>query len=358
MGMERVAPAEETTAAELARRTAMLSAIGDASAAIVAAADWRRAIGDMLEGIGRGAEASRASLFEVHTGPGGLPVQSCRFDWAEPPWEPMASNPVFHDMSLSDDPERPGDIGRWSQRRQRGEVIQATLSQVTGRIRDAYVEAGSLSFISVPVMACGRWWGFIGFDDCRSPRVWSPVEVDVLKTAAGLVASAIERQQAQGEVARRTAMMDAVSETAAKIVAPGDWRREIDGLLRRLGEATGSEQGEPVRSPSGAPRPSRAKLPPRLGRAAAAVAVRRSPLPRHAAIGGRRSPGGAERMDKAPSARRSGSGQSARSHRICAAGVSRARHAVVPLGAGHGGGQVVGISRLRRRQGRARLDVG
>ena len=129
MGMERAAPAEESTAAELARRTAMLSAIGDASAAIVAAADWRRAIGDMLEGIGRGAEASRASLFEVHTGPGGFPVQSCRFDWAEPPWEPMASNPAFHDMSLSDDPERPGDIGRWSQRRQRGEVVQATLTR-------------------------------------------------------------------------------------------------------------------------------------------------------------------------------------------------------------------------------------
>jgi PAS domain S-box-containing protein len=229
----------ESATAELARRTAMLCAIGGASAAIVAAADWRRAIGDMLEELGRAAEASRASLFEVHPGPEGYPVQSCRFDWAQPPLEPLSNNPVFHNMSLSDDPEQPAHVGHWSQRRQRGEVVQATVHEVAGRIRKAYLEAGSLSFISVPVLACGRWWGFIGFDDCHSTRVWSPAEVDVLKTAAGLVASAIERQEAQGEVARRTALMDAVSEAAAKIVAPGDWRRQMDGLLRRLGEAAG-----------------------------------------------------------------------------------------------------------------------
>ncbi len=238
MGQERAARTGESTVAELSRRSTMLAAIGSASAAIVTAGDWRRAIGDMLEKLGRAAEASRASLFEVHTDPRGMQVQSCRFDWADPPLEPLSKNPLYQNMHLSDDPARPDQLGQWSLRRQRGEVIQATVQEVTGRLREAYTEANSLSFISVPVMAFGRWWGFIGFDDCRSPRVWSPVEVDVLKTAAGLVASAIERQQAQSEVARRTAMMDAVSEAAAKIIAPGDWRREIDGLLRRLGEAT------------------------------------------------------------------------------------------------------------------------
>ena len=239
MGMERMTPARDPTAVELARRTAMLSAISEASAAIVAAADWRRAIGDMLEQLGRAAEAGRASLFEVHMGPKGSFVQSCRFDWAEPPRQPLSTNPLFHDMLLADDPERPDEVAEWSQRRRRGEVVQATVEQVSGRILAAYREADSLSFISVPVIVGGRWWGFIGFDDCNSPRVWSPVEVDVLKTAAGLVASAVERQQAQEEVARRTSMMDAVSEAAAKVVAPGDWRHAIEALLRRLGEVTG-----------------------------------------------------------------------------------------------------------------------
>ncbi len=239
MGVERAAQTGESTTEELARRSAMLAAIGSASAAIVAAGDWRRTIGEMLEALGRAAEASRASLFEVHADPEGRQMQSCRFDWADPPLEPLSANPLYQNMPLLGDPERPDELAQWSLRRQRGEVIQATAGQVTGRVKQAFAEAGSLSFISVPVMAFGRWWGFIGFDDCHAPRIWSPAEVDVLKTAAGLVASAIERQQAQGEVARRAAMMDAVSEAAAKIVAPGDWRHEIGGLLRRLGEVTG-----------------------------------------------------------------------------------------------------------------------
>jgi adenylate cyclase len=46
-------------------------------------------------------------------------------------------------------------------------------------------------------MVAGRWWGFLGFDDCHIERQWSSAEIDVLKTAAGLVAAAIERERAE-----------------------------------------------------------------------------------------------------------------------------------------------------------------
>jgi GAF domain-containing protein len=37
----------------------------------------------------------------------------------------------------------------------------------------------------------GRWWGFIGFDACRSEREWSPGDIDTLKTLAALVGAAV-----------------------------------------------------------------------------------------------------------------------------------------------------------------------
>src|SRR5688500_6814654 len=104
---------------ELARRTALLSAVSLASARIVAAADWRNEMPRLLLDIGRAAEVSRVSLFEAHLDAEGRLVQSCRNDWVVPPFRPMAGDPHFIDMPLTG-PD--GRLGEWTLRRHRGEV--------------------------------------------------------------------------------------------------------------------------------------------------------------------------------------------------------------------------------------------
>ncbi len=173
----------------------MLDAVGYAATLIVAAADWRSGIQELLDRLGRATEVSRVTLFEVHTGPEGKPVQSCRYDWAQPGMALLSHDPRYQNMSLADD-DRPGELGDWSRRRQRGEIIQATLHELDGYARQVFLEHGTLAFVSVPIMLGDVWWGFLGFDDCRRERVWSPLEIDVLKTAAALIAGAIERARA------------------------------------------------------------------------------------------------------------------------------------------------------------------
>ena len=73
------------------------------------------------------------------------------------------------------------------------EIVQATLKDVTGETRQTFLEAGTQSFISVPIMLRAGLWGFLGLDDCRAERVWNTLEIDVLKTAAALIAGAMER---------------------------------------------------------------------------------------------------------------------------------------------------------------------
>ena len=180
---------------ELARRTAMLDAVGYAATQIVAAADWQDGIQELLDRLGHATEVSRVTLFEVHDLPAGHLVQSCRYDWAEEGLARLSNDPRYHNMILSDE-DRPGELGEWSRRRQRGEVIQATLREVDGYARQVFLEHGTLSFVSVPIMVGPTWWGFLGFDDCKQERVWSPLEIDVLKTAATLIAGAIERARA------------------------------------------------------------------------------------------------------------------------------------------------------------------
>jgi PAS domain S-box-containing protein len=186
-------PRETAAADELARRTAMLDAIGYGATEIVGATDWRQGIQELLRRLGRATGVSRVSLFEAHPGPDGRMRESCRFDWAAPGYATLSDDPRYRDMPIAD---ADGRLEDWAERRRRGEVVQATRSEVAGDTLRVYREQGVMSFVSVPVMLRERWWGFLGFDDCEQERRWSALEIDILKTAAALIAGAIERQQA------------------------------------------------------------------------------------------------------------------------------------------------------------------
>jgi PAS domain S-box-containing protein len=183
----------EGALAELARRTAMLDAIGYAATRIVGGADWRAGIQEMLEHLGQATGVSRVSLFEIHRDADQRLAETCRYDWTEPGQPPMSSDPRYQDIPLVDEQ---GVLDEWTARRQRGEVVQARLSELTGYNRQVFEETRTLSFISVPVMLRSGCWGFLGFDDCHVERDWTALEIDVLTTAAALIAGAIERADA------------------------------------------------------------------------------------------------------------------------------------------------------------------
>jgi PAS domain S-box-containing protein len=179
----------------------LLRAIGFAATYIIAAKDWRSGIQGLLDRLGQAAGVSRVTLFEVHLGPEGRLVESIRYDWAEPGLAKLADDERYQNMPLSDE-DRSGDLGDWALRRARGEVVQATLREVRGYTREVFLEHGTLSFASVPVMVGDLFSGLLAFDDCKSERVWSPLEIEVLQTAAALIAGAIGRARANEDLRR------------------------------------------------------------------------------------------------------------------------------------------------------------
>lgn len=175
-------------ASELSRRAAMLSAISYAAARLIGHSDWTAVVSDLLARLGQAAVVSRAIIFKLHPLPDGRPGQSCRFEWCAPGIPSIQER--HQNEALTDlDPLRQS----WLEQRQRGEVVQATLSDISGPLRNLLLHDGTQSLISVPIRVAGRLWGHITFDDCRSARAWSAVEVDVLRTAALLLAGIVER---------------------------------------------------------------------------------------------------------------------------------------------------------------------
>jgi len=168
------------------------NAIADAATRIVVGKDWRRGIPELLGRLGQATGASRVTLFETHPGSNCRLVESCRYEWAEPGVAPLSADSRFQNMAVVDDR---GEVDEWTSRRQRGEVVMATLRQVIGHDRQIFLEQGVMSFVSAPIMLRRGYWGFLGFDDCRNERAWSRHEIDMLGTASGLIAGAMEQAE-------------------------------------------------------------------------------------------------------------------------------------------------------------------
>ncbi len=54
-----------------------------------------------------------------------------------------------------------------------------------------------ISILVVPLFAGGRYYGFIGFDDCIQHRSWPEEDVDILKSISRIISGVIERQNAE-----------------------------------------------------------------------------------------------------------------------------------------------------------------
>jgi GAF domain-containing protein len=58
----------------------------------------------------------------------------------------------------------------------------------------------SKSFAVIPFFVSGKWWGFIGFDQCDRIRDWSRAELGALQAAGSMIGSAIERQTSEEQL--------------------------------------------------------------------------------------------------------------------------------------------------------------
>jgi len=178
---------------------------------------------ELLSRLGMATDVSRVYFFEIHAAPEGKGLaQSCRFAWEAPGLRPLLGDPRFQNDPIgeSDDPQ----FTEWFQRRSRGEVIQVTLSSTTGAARTLFEETNTRSMLSVPIMVEDRLWGSIGFDDCRAERIWSEVEIDLLKTAVALIAGAIERAKSDGKLRERESELI----EAQRIAHVGSWELDFN----------------------------------------------------------------------------------------------------------------------------------
>jgi PAS domain S-box-containing protein len=144
----------------------------------------------VLESLGQATEVSRVYIFENHCADDGTLLTSQRFEWAAAGISSQMDNADCHQF-----PWIEAGLERWVQTLSSGGIIYGHVKDLSRAEQNLLAPQGIVSILVAPIFVGSGWWGFIGFDECRTEREWAPVEIEALKIAASIVGAAFERRQ-------------------------------------------------------------------------------------------------------------------------------------------------------------------
>jgi two-component system, cell cycle sensor histidine kinase and response regulator CckA len=190
------------------RREQMLRVLNTISQRLITASGWEIVAVQNLADLGAAAGVDRVYIFENRQAGNAL-LTSQRFEWTAAGVTPRLAKGVAVDLSF----EASG-LRRWVELLGAGEAICGRRHDLPAAEQEMLARQQVRAIAMVPIFAERRWWGFLGFDDCVAERVWSPAELAVLKSAAGIFGVTLEREWAEGALRESEAKYRTIFENA------------------------------------------------------------------------------------------------------------------------------------------------
>jgi PAS domain S-box-containing protein len=202
---------------ELIYKDKLLSVVADAAYKLLKEDNYRLIIDDVIKNLGLATSADRVYVFENSRGKNGELETSQTFEWCADNCEPQLDNPELQNVPFSlFEVELEGVLTEGS-----------IFSKITSEVKNPFVrhilETGNVQSILIsPIFVDEEFWGFIGFDDCTTPRAWSEMDKGILKTFASSLSSAIERKKAEDVILESEARFRQMADTAPVMIWVSD----------------------------------------------------------------------------------------------------------------------------------------
>ena len=163
---------------------------------------------DVLRRLLTAADVSRAYIFRHHEGD----ARSGRGPWMEITHEAVAPGvrPLINDATMRC--LSYGDVTPDFLRAITGRTSFVYLTSDVGDRERRLLESQQVQSIAIhPIFCLGKPRGFLGFDECRFPRVWNDDEIRLLTVASDMVGVTAEREHSLNEIAIQSAALNAAA---------------------------------------------------------------------------------------------------------------------------------------------------
>jgi PAS domain S-box-containing protein len=213
---------------ELKKRDAILEAVRFVAEIFLESTRWEEGIDLALRQLGRTTGVSRVYIAEALEATQVPSPMRLRWDWASAQvvpkrqfWGPQAN------------PEELHDLDEWQKRLREGISIQGSYYDFSHQEQGWLQRQEIQATVVVPIFVEKKWWGLIGFDDCRQPRIWSQAEVGALKVAAETLGAAIHHGERDQERRRLAAAVEQATD-GITIMAPDGWVQYVNPAFSNI----------------------------------------------------------------------------------------------------------------------------
>ena len=198
----------------LLKRDKILQSVRFAAQRFLSTPAWNAVIEEVLMNIGQAASVSRVYVFVNHLDEEENLLSSQRYEWVAAGIDSQANN-----ANLQGFPWYGEGFDRWADLLERGELISASVRNLSKAERDLLEPQGIKSLLLVPIMVENAWWGFLGLDECLRERDWTDAEQDSLRAAADMLGAAIAKQQTQDALLNAKEAAEAASKAKSQFLA-------------------------------------------------------------------------------------------------------------------------------------------
>ncbi|MFN4082466.1 MAG: PAS domain S-box protein [Bacteroidia bacterium] len=147
-------------------------------------------INKALETIGKAIEVDRVYIFKNHE-IDGVWYLSQTFEWSHDQVAPQINNPDLQNLPFIE-----AGFERWFNLLSNKKSVSGIVDEFPIEEQDLLKSQDIKSLLVVPIYLGEVFWGFVGFDDCHTNRIWQQNEEEILINLANNIGSAYERNEA------------------------------------------------------------------------------------------------------------------------------------------------------------------
>ena len=181
--------------ANIQTKEKLLYAVVEFTQELLTNCDYHDAIMKGISMIGKATGVDRAYYWEnnydleTHTS-----FTSQKYEWCTSEVVPQINNPDLQNIPFEEVLEFVGPLSK-------NEILMTLVKDMKdGNTKTLLEKQEIVSILVLPIFTKGVFWGFVGFDECRYEKIWSEVEISLLKSFAHTLSKAIERNQLEEEV--------------------------------------------------------------------------------------------------------------------------------------------------------------
>jgi PAS domain S-box-containing protein len=192
----------------------LFKGVADAANILLTERDFDLAINKTLQSLGQSSDIDRVYMFEnSFDSETGEPLMNQRYEWTNGTVSAEIDNPGLQNL-----PYFPM-FKDWYPELKNGRIVNELVKNLNPELRDLLSVQKIKSILLVPIMVKNKFWGFIGFDYCKSDRIWNESEISILQTTAANLGGVIEREIAKKELIEAKETAEEMSKLKSNFLA-------------------------------------------------------------------------------------------------------------------------------------------